>query len=172
MRTTVPLAVIGALALASNAAGRSIGDGVTWFVAGKPAPPIIQTTVGAVMGNQLNSVLNITARRRGPANEPLNGVWCVYRGRRGGGLKGGPPPFNDCSKLPGVDVCNMKPTTSVEPGSEAIGCLLPGSTTKACTYSFRLWTAWTDYQRDSSGQTMGYDIHRFTVVVKPSPASG
>ena len=33
--------------------------------------------------------------------------------------------------------------------------------------SERLWTAWTDFQRDPSGQTMGYEIHRFTVVVKP-----
>ena len=152
--------------LGGGAAARETANGVSWFVNGKPAPTVIKATVGRELGNAVNTYLDIKARRKGPANEPLNGIACRYGGNAAGGLKGGPPAFNDCNKVPGVDICNMKPTISAESSGEDYGCVVPGSPTKKGTYRFRLWTSWTDFEKDSSGHTMGYDIHTFTVVVK------
>jgi hypothetical protein len=161
-------AVFGATLSGGASAGKA-ANGVSWFVNGKPAPVVIRATVGRETGTGVNAYLTITAKRKGPADEPLNGYACLYKRSATGGLRGGPPAFNDCSKVPGVDVCNMKPTISAEVTGESYGCTVPGSPTKKGTYRFRLWTNWTDFEKDPSGHTMGYDIHTFTVLVTGAP---
>jgi hypothetical protein len=159
------LAAVFSATLSSGASAGKAANGVSWFVNGKPAPAVIKATVGREIGTGINAYLSITAKRKGPATEALNGIACLYK-RATGGLKGGPPAFNDCGNVPGVDVCNMKPTVSAESSGESYGCVVPGSPTKKGTYRFRLWTNWTDFEKDPSGHTMGYDIHTFTVVVR------
>ncbi len=155
--------------LSGSASAAKAANGVSWFVNGKPAPTVIKAVVGREIGTGVNAYLSITAKRKGPADEPLNGIACLYKRSATGGLKGGPPAFNDCGKVPGVDVCNMRPTVSAEVTGESYGCVVPGTLTKVGTYRFRLWTNWTNFEKDPSGHTMGYDIHTFTVVVKAAP---
>jgi len=155
--------------LSASASAANPANGVSWFVNGKPAPVVIRATVGREIGTGINAYLTITAKRKGPADEPLNGYACGYKRSATGGLKGSPPAFNDCAKGPGVDVCNMKPTISAEVTGESYGCIVPGTPTKKGTYRFRVWTNWTDFEKDTSGHTMGYDIHTFTVVVRGAP---
>ena len=157
----IPVAFATTLAASALTGAASAGNGATWFINGRPAPPVITATVGRDLATGPNFVLSVTVRHR-PVKEPIDGISCLYSG---GGLKGGPPHFNDCGKLPGVDICNRKPTTSAESSGEQYGCLLPGAPSKAGTFHFRLFTYWTDFTKDPSGKTMGYDIHRFTVVV-------
>ena len=73
----------------------------------------MKAVVGRGLGNAVKTYLDIKAKRKGPANEPLDAIACAYR--------------------------------------------------------FRLWTYWTDFDKDPSGHTMGYDIHTFTFVVKAAP---
>src|SRR5580765_4147306 len=117
---------LGGTALIGNASAANAANGVSWFVNGKPAPTIMKAVVGRELGNAVKTYLDIKAKRKGPANEPLNGIACAYKG---GSLKGGPPAFNDCGKVPGVDVCNRKPTISAESSGEDYGCVVPGSPT-------------------------------------------
>lgn len=152
----------GAILTGSASAGKT--DGVSWFLDGKPAPTTIKATAGQGLGTAVTPYLTVTARRRGHPTEPLNGIACLYK-RPPGGLKGGPRTFNDCGKVPGVDVCNMKPTVSAEISGESFGCIIAGSATKPGTFHFRLLTFWTDLQKDPSGHTMGYDVRTFTFVV-------
>ncbi len=158
----------GATISGGASATRAVNQ-VSWFVNGKSSPVVIRATVGREIGTGVNAYLTITAKRKGPADEPLNGYACLYKRSAPAGPKGGPPTFNDCGKVPGVDVCNMKPTISAEVTGESYGCIVAGTPTKKGTYRFRVWTNWTDFERDPSGHTMGYDIHTFTVVVRAAP---
>src|SRR5215471_14325120 len=102
-RFGVPLGMtVVAGVLVAGGFAQSTGNGVFWFVNGRTAPAVIAATVGRDLAPGPNFVMSVTARHR-PAGEPIDGISCLYAG---GGLRGGPPRFNDCGNLPGVDICN------------------------------------------------------------------
>jgi hypothetical protein len=113
----------GATLGGSVSAGKA-ANGVSWFVNGKPAPTVINAVVGRGLGNAVKTYLDIKAKRKGPANEPLNGIACAYKG---GGLKGARRRSTTAARCQGSTSAIGSPRSRPSPRGRTTVAWYPGA---------------------------------------------